>query len=76
VGPRLASSDLVLRAAIQGQGVALARHRLPAADVASGALVRPFGELRIVLPDNPHLRPATVMAVEWLKKQARSLPGG
>lgn len=74
----------MLRAALQGQGVALARHRLAADDVASGALVRPFGELRvelgtaywIVLPDNPHLRPATVTAVEWLKKQARSLPAG
>lgn len=83
-GPRLASSDLVLRAALQGQGVALARHRLAADDVASGALVRPFGELRvelgtaywIVLPDNPHLRPATATAVEWLKKQAGSLPAG
>jgi LysR family glycine cleavage system transcriptional activator len=78
-GPRLASSDLVLRAALQGQGVALARHRLAADDLASGALVRPFGDLRvelgpaywIVLPDDPHARPATLAVAEWLKKQAR-----
>src|SRR4029453_11708475 len=46
-GPRFASSDLVLRAAMQGQGVALARHQLAVDDVASGALLRPFAELSI-----------------------------
>lgn len=47
-GARFASSDLVLQAAAQGLGVALARGRLAADDLAAGRLVRPFGE-RVVL---------------------------
>ena len=39
-GPRFSSSDLVLRAAKQGQGVALARLRLAEDDIVSGALER------------------------------------
>jgi len=39
-GPRFASSDLLLRAAQQGQGIALARLRLAADAIATGALVR------------------------------------
>ncbi|HET9819343.1 MAG TPA: LysR substrate-binding domain-containing protein [Rhodanobacteraceae bacterium] len=76
-GPRFASSDLLLRAAAQGQGVALARHRLAVDDVAAGLLVRPLGarELRvenaywIVRPDRaPRHAVATVIA--WLKDEA------
>lgn len=78
-GSRFASSDLVLRAALQGQGVALARHRLAADDVASGALVRPYGTAHIPLPDAywlllPTRRPpsqATQTVVRWLKEEAR-----
>jgi LysR family glycine cleavage system transcriptional activator len=77
-GPRFASSDLVLRAAMQGQGVALARHRLTFDDLASGALVRPFADLSvaigpaywIVLPRHGRVRPATLAVIEWLKQQA------
>ena len=77
-GPRFASSDLVLRAAAQGQGVALARHRLAADDVAAGVLVRPMGELSVViesaywlvLPSNRSLRPAAQAVVDWLERQA------
>ncbi|MEM9348709.1 MAG: LysR substrate-binding domain-containing protein [Pseudomonadota bacterium] len=39
-GPRFASSDLLLRAAQQGQGIALARLRLASDAIATGALVR------------------------------------
>lgn len=42
-GPRLASSDLVLRSAELGHGVALARGRLAEASVKEGTLFRPFG---------------------------------
>jgi LysR family transcriptional regulator, glycine cleavage system transcriptional activator len=77
-GPRFASSDLVLRAAAQGQGVALARHRLAMDDIASGALVRPLSRLSVpleraywlVLPARGRVRPATAAVVEWLKKEA------
>jgi LysR family glycine cleavage system transcriptional activator len=64
----------VLRAAIQGQGVALARHRLARDDVATGLLVRPFGAQQvelgtvywIVSPVRVHPRPATTTVVRWL----------
>lgn len=51
-GPRLTSSDLILRAAEQGQGVALARGRLAEESIANGSLLRPFGEVEIDLGDN------------------------
>lgn len=76
-GPRFASSDLLLRAAAQGQGVALARHRLTADELAAGIVVRPFGarELRIenaywiVYPDRAP-RHAVTTVIAWLKDQA------
>lgn len=82
-GPRLTSTDLVLRAAAQGQGVALARHRLAADDVAAGLLVRPFGELAvplersywIVLPRGAQPRAATETVIAWLRREVASQPG-
>lgn len=79
-GPRLASSDLVLRAAAQGQGVALARHRLASDDVVSGALLRPINESSVqlgsaywvALPKHHRVRPAISTAVEWLQEQAEN----
>jgi LysR family glycine cleavage system transcriptional activator len=77
-GPRFASSDLVLRAAFQSQGVALARHRLAHDDVAAGLLVRPFGALQIdlgtvywiVSPRGIHPRPAVATVIRWLLTHA------
>lgn len=77
-GPRFASSDLVLRAALQGQGVALARHRLAADDVASGALLRPFGDARVelgpaywlVFATHARTRPAIAAVAQWLHAEA------
>ena len=82
-GPRFASSDLVLRAAAQGLGVALARDRLVTDDLNSGALVRPFPGLRIELPDaywivRPEAatdRAAVRAVVDWLTSEARSPQG-
>ncbi|MCI0674109.1 MAG: LysR substrate-binding domain-containing protein, partial [Myxococcaceae bacterium] len=79
-GPRFASSDLVLRAAVQGQGVALARHRLAGDDVASGALLRPFDGLKLelgpaywlVLPTHARTRPATATVIAWLKREVEA----
>lgn len=76
-GPRFASSDLVLRAAAQNQGMALARHRLARDDVESGAVIRPFGQDRIVLPNAYWLvrkpaapeRIAVAAAIDWLKSE-------
>lgn len=76
-GARYTSSDLVLRAAMQGQGVALARHRLAADDVANGSLLRPFGELSVPLGTSywivrPTAKPraAVVAVIDWLRWQA------
>jgi LysR family transcriptional regulator, glycine cleavage system transcriptional activator len=81
-GPRFTSSDLVLRAAAQGQGVALARHRLAQDDLATGALLRPIGGRSVDLgpaywlvtrhqaPDHPAL--ATVVA--WLRREVARQP--
>jgi LysR family glycine cleavage system transcriptional activator len=76
-GPRFASTDLVLRAAALGQGVALARHRLAMDDVAAGTLLRPIARLSvslgpaywIVLPKRSRVREATAAVVNWLKGQ-------
>ncbi|MEM6465138.1 MAG: LysR substrate-binding domain-containing protein [Pseudomonadota bacterium] len=53
-GPRFASSDLLLRAAQQGQGVALARVRLAADSLSTGALVR-LSDRSVRLPNAYHL---------------------
>jgi LysR family transcriptional regulator, glycine cleavage system transcriptional activator len=77
-GPRFTSSDLTLRAAAQGLGVALARDRLAAEDVASGVLVRPFGDLSVVIsnaywivrPPDHDIRPEEIALTDWLKSEA------
>jgi LysR family glycine cleavage system transcriptional activator len=78
-GARFSSSDLVLRAAAQGLGVALARHRLAADDLESGVLVRPFGSHALVQPkaywivSRPDREPraAAKVVVAWLKRAAQ-----
>ncbi|WP_313321120.1 LysR substrate-binding domain-containing protein [Stenotrophomonas sp.] len=81
-GPRLASSDLVLRGAELGQGVALARGRLAADALAGGALVRPFGQHEVRLANaywivrpprstaNASRRHAVATVIAWLREQA------
>ncbi|MEM9477437.1 MAG: LysR substrate-binding domain-containing protein [Pseudomonadota bacterium] len=77
-GPRLTSSDLILRAAEQGHGVALARGRLAEESVASGSLLRPFGDAELDLGTNywiignPETRSRRVVqnVVEWLLSEA------
>jgi len=80
--PRFASSDLLLRAAAQGLGVALARHRLAQQELASGALVRPF-ETRaidlgvaywIVRPRGSTPREAVKILAAWLRREAERAP--
>src|SRR5256884_4966403 len=81
-GPRFASSDLLLRAAAQGLGVALARHRLAQEDLASGPLVRPF-ETRvidlcaahwIVRPRGGAPREAVTILLAWLRRGGQGAP--
>ncbi|MEJ8567310.1 LysR substrate-binding domain-containing protein [Elongatibacter sediminis] len=80
-GPRYTSSDLVLRAASQGLGAALARSRLAEEALNVGSLIRPFGELSIHLPDAYWIvrppgkeRTAVRTVMSWLRFQAE-IPG-
>lgn len=73
-GARFTSSDLVLRAAEQGLGVALARHRLAQDAIRSGSLSRLFESRSLSLPDAYWLianedsmrRHSVGAVVEWL----------
>jgi LysR family glycine cleavage system transcriptional activator len=77
-GPRFSSSDLVLRAAAQGLGVALARHRLIGDDLETGVLIRPCGTLSVPIANAYWIitRPggeasqATTTMVAWLLQSA------
>ena len=78
-GPRFSSSDLVLRAAARGLGVALGRGQLAIDDINSGALVRPFGEDQILLKDaywiitskKKPLKKAAKVVSSWLLDQGK-----
>jgi LysR family glycine cleavage system transcriptional activator len=78
-GPRFTSSDLVLDAAAQGLGVALARARLAADDLASGRLFQPFGSECVRLPNaywlvlahEEPLRPAVSAVAEWIRSRGK-----
>lgn len=82
-GTRFTSSDLVLRAAAQGLGVALAQHRLALEDLEAGTLIRPFGSHAIklaaaywiVTPQGAVMRDAAKTLVTWLRRQAGRQPG-
>lgn len=78
-GPRYSSSDLVLRAAKQGQGIALARLRLAEDDLASGALERlsdeavPLVDAYWIIGKAEEKDRASVRAVrEWLINEGNS----
>jgi len=75
-GPRHSSSDLVIRAAKEGLGIALVRDRLAADEIGTGALTRPFGEQKIsiekaywVVTQPGEVRQAVALVVEWLTEQ-------
>jgi LysR family transcriptional regulator, glycine cleavage system transcriptional activator len=78
-GPRFTSSDIVLRAAAEGLGVALARHRLAAADLESGRLFRPLGNASVALPraywivrpQDEEMRPAVKTVLQWIRSEVR-----
>lgn len=77
-GQAFHSSHLVIEAAVQGLGVALARRRLAQRDLDTGALVQPFGPYAIRLPQaywivlRPGREGSAVVRrfVEWLEGQA------
>jgi LysR family glycine cleavage system transcriptional activator len=76
-GPVLNRASMVIDAAIDGQGIALARTTLVAADLISGRLVRPFAdELRlaksywIICPKATTTLPKIVTFRDWLLAEA------
>jgi len=82
-GPLFDDSSMVLQAAIEGHGVALARGVLAADDLAAGRLVKPF-ELSLpfhlayflVCPEATAERPKIRAFREWLLEEARGMPEG
>src|SRR5215472_4673507 len=78
-GPVLNRASMVIDAAINGQGIALARTTLAAWDIINGRLVRPFAEsLRlsktywIVCPTATAALPKVATFREWLLAEASS----
>jgi LysR family glycine cleavage system transcriptional activator len=80
VGTRFSSSDLVLRASAQGLGVALARGRLAADFIKTGALISPFNNMTQSIPDaywivrseTARERFAISTVRSWLKTQSET----
>jgi LysR family transcriptional regulator, glycine cleavage system transcriptional activator len=78
-GPTFLSSDHAIQAAVQGDGVALGRSALIAADLAAGRLVRPF-ELSlpagfayyVVYPPRALQRPNVKAFRDWLMAEIHS----
>src|SRR5262249_8205855 len=76
-GPVMNRASMLIDAAVDGQGIALARTALAAGDLISGRLVRPFAvALRlaksywIVCPKAPAQQPKITRARDWLLAEA------
>lgn len=76
-GPRFQVSELALKAARDGQGVALGSSALVADDLARGRLARPFPQsvmaplgYYVVCPHEALARPAVKGFVDWLLEEA------
>lgn len=77
-GPGYSDSSMVVQAAIEGQGVAIARSALAAADLAAGRLVRPFGQSLpgdyaywLICPEATAERPKVAAFRDWVLAEAR-----
>jgi len=75
-GLRFNSGDMVIQAALIGQGVGMARTSLAALDIKAGNLVRPFtqsvasnGAYYLVYPEDHLKRPRVRAFVGWLKNE-------
>jgi LysR family glycine cleavage system transcriptional activator len=76
-GLRMNSSLLAIQAAIEGQGVALARSVIVSGDVKAGRLVRPFDAVDatrcayyVVYPEQADSAPKVKVLRDWLLEQA------
>ena len=80
-GPGFSDSGMLIWAAIEGQGVAIAKGTLAADDLRAGRLVRPFGQSMpadfsywLVCPEASADRPKIVAFREWLLAEAGVVP--
>ena len=78
-GITVTDSSMLLRAAIAGQGVALARSVLAADEIASGRLVRPFDvdvpaeyAYYLAYPEKSADQPNVMAFREWILEEARA----
>jgi LysR family glycine cleavage system transcriptional activator len=76
-GPGFSHSNLVIQAAVEGQGVAIASDTLAAADLRAGRLVRPFPQSLpsdesywLVYPAGAAARPKVAAFRAWLLAEA------
>lgn len=75
-GPAFSRADLVLQAAISGQGVALSRHSLCAEDLLHGRVIRPLegvmqeGPIYLVYPREFASRQRVAAFMTWMQQQA------
>jgi len=81
-GPRFNIEEMIVQAAIEGQGVALASSALVVDDMARGRLVRPFpDEIKqqtrfcyyVVFPEDKAEEPKIAAFKSWILGQADSL---
>ena len=78
-GPRFSGPELVVQAAIDGQGVALGRGVVVANDIAAGRLVKPFEgtypvnfAYHVVRPAGYDDRPKVGAFIAWLMDEAKA----
>ncbi len=78
-GPAFSHSNMVIQAAIDGQGIALGRRSLTGDDLAAGRLVSPFGPVVparfsywVVAPLSSADRPKVRHFREWLLEEAKA----
>ncbi len=81
-GLSFGDASMMLQAAIDGQGVALGRSALAAADIAAGRLVRPFELSRpfrfaywLVCPQTSAERPKVAAFRGWLLEEVAAMEG-
>jgi LysR family glycine cleavage system transcriptional activator len=80
-GPQFSDDALMLEAAMEGQGVAISREHLIAADLAAGLLVQPFDltmpdryAYYFVCPEAAVERPKIAAFRDWLLAEVRAAP--
>lgn len=77
-GPIFVDSSMLVQAAVDGQGVALARRVIAADDLAAGRLVRVFEQplpfdfaYHLVIPENRTQQPKIAAFREWILEEAQ-----